>query len=120
MKERERKSRKMDRLPRSVDVLGVRYRVRHAREGMGKLAGERGEKLIGLIEKGPRRIWVAVKGQDRQEPATTLLHEVIHAIGDRTGNSFKESEVEALTTGIQYVMQKNRRLAGMVMGRKST
>lgn len=100
-----------------IDILGIPYEVHSVGRNHESLKMDKGEPAYGRVYHRARKMYVSREDQSPGEQTSVLLHEVIHAISDRTGIDLKEGQVDALTTGIEYVMAKNKRFSKSLISR---
>jgi hypothetical protein len=85
----------------SVDVLGQIYTLR----------SDPPKKNLGYVDHESQVISVK-KGMEPGITYQTLMHEIIHVIDVWTGLNLTEEQVEALATGVAYVLNKNPHVRG--------
>ncbi|MCF6161892.1 hypothetical protein [Furfurilactobacillus milii] len=73
-------------LPKSVNVLGVKYKVK-----LQSRLIENDESLLGMTDFPNDTIWLR-KGMDVQRTQQTLIHELVHAMLYEVGNDDYNSE----------------------------
>ena len=100
------------RWPKRIRIGYRTLRVRFVNPSSAALDGRNGSQCLGSQKTQPGEMWVAT-GQDLEEEANTVLHEVIHAVLKNAAHDGFEGEeriVGAITAGLCQSMQDDPQL----------
>ena len=102
------------RWPKRIRIGYRTLRVRFVNPSSAALDGRNGSQCLGAQKTQPGEMFLAT-GQDPEEEANTMLHEVIHAVLKNAAHGGFEGEervVTAITAGLCQSMQDDPQLWG--------
>ena len=100
------------RWPKRIRIGYRTLRIRFVSPSSAALEGEGNHQCLGAQKSEPGEMWLAT-GQDPEEAANTMLHEVIHAVLKNAAHGGFEGEervVTAITAGLCQSMQDDPQL----------